>query len=237
MKKTLFIISMVVLCLVLAKGTLELTNSRTFQFYGNIIPRVQTDEKIVALTFDDGPTENTTAILEVLEELDVKATFFLTGNELDNKMGQGKLIAQAGHEIGNHSYSHSRLVFKSQGTIREEIDGTNELIRETGYSGDIHFRPPNGKKLILLPRYLKSQGMHTIMWDIEPDSHPEIADSASAMANHVAENIQPGSIILLHIMYESRTESIKAVPEIVTRLRDQGYKFKTVSEILKFQAE
>lgn len=113
------------------------------------------------------------------------------------------MIAEAGHELGNHSYSHSRLVFKSPGTIRQEIDRTNALIRGTGYSGTIHFRPPNGKKLLLLPRYLKSRGMQTIMWNIEPDSYPEISGDAGAMADHVMDKIQPGSIILLHVMYES----------------------------------
>lgn len=235
MRKVLIVISVIVVCLVLAKGTLELSSSRTFQFYGNLVPRVETDEKVVALTFDDGPTENTAAILAILAELDVKATFFLTGNELEKKPGQGKMIAEAGHEIGNHTYSHSRMVFKTPSTIRQEIDLTNELIRETGYNGTIHFRPPYGKKLLFLPRYLKSQGMQTIMWNLEPDSYPEM--NATAMTSHVSEKVQPGSIILLHVMYESRTESVKAVTDIVTQLRSQGYEFKTISELLEFEAE
>jgi len=235
MRKVLIIISVIVVCLVLAKGTLELSSSRTFQFYGNLVPRVETDEKVVALTFDDGPTENTAAILAILAELDVKATFFLTGNELEKNPGQGKMIAEAGHEIGNHTYSHSRMVFKTPGTIRQEIDRTNELIRETGYNGTIHFRPPYGKKLLFLPRYLKSQEMQTIMWNLEPDSYPDM--NATAMTSHVSEKVQPGSIILLHVMYESRTESVKAVTDIVTQLRSQGYEFKTISELLEFEAE
>jgi len=235
MRKVLIIISVIVVCLVLAKGTLELSSSRTFQFYGNLVPRVETDEKVVALTFDDGPTENTAAILAILAELDVKATFFLTGNELEKNPGQGKMIAEAGHEIGNHTYSHSRIVFKTPGTIRQEIDRTNELIRETGYNGTIHFRPPYGKKLLFLPRYLKSQEMQTIMWNLEPDSYPDM--NATAMTSHVSEKVQPGSIILLHVMYESRTESVKAVTDIVTQLRSQGYEFKTISELLEFEAE
>ncbi len=234
MRKVAIGLAVIILSLALAKGALELVNSRTFQLYGNIVPQVQTNEKVVALTFDDGPTNNTAAVLEILAEQDVKATFFLTGNELEQYPDQGKMIAEAGHELGNHSYSHSRLVFKSPGTIREEIDRTNELIRGTGYSGTIHFRPPNGKKLLLLPRYLDSEGMQTIMWNIEPDSYPAISGSAGAMVDHVIENVQPGSIILLHVMYESRVESVKAITEIVTQLRSLGYEFVTVSELLAF---
>lgn len=233
MKKAVIILVIsVLLVIVLAKGALELMNARTFQLYGNIVPRVETEQKVVALTFDDGPTLHTAAVLEVLAELDIQATFFLTGQELRENPDEGNMIALAGHEIGNHSYSHSRLVFKAPSVIRQEIDRTNELIRGTGYDGDIHFRPPNGKKLLLLPRYLASQGMQTIMWDIEPDSYPDIADDARAMADYVMGNIQPGSIILLHAMYDSRTESVAAIAEIANLLRSEGYKFVTVSELL-----
>lgn len=232
MKKTGIAILVLVLLLALAKGGYELVSSRTFQLYGNIVPRVQTDEKIVALTFDDGPTKNSAAILEILKDLDVQATFFLTGNELEKNPEEGRMIAEAGHEVGNHSYSHSRLILKTSGTIREEIDRTNELIRETGYTGTIHFRPPYGKKFIALPRYLISQGMKTIMWDVEPESYPEVAASAGAITSHVLENVKPGSIILLHVMYESRSETVKAVTDIVTSLRAQGYDFVTISELL-----
>jgi len=234
MKKVGIIILVLLLLPALAKGGLELVGSRTFQFYGNIVPRVETNTKIVALTFDDGPTKNTAAILEILAELDVQATFFLTGNELVENPDEGRMIAQAGHELGNHSYSHSRMILKTPGSIREEIERTNELIRQTGYSGPLHFRPPYGKKFIALPRYLKSQGMKTIMWDVEPESNPEVAASAGAITTHVLENVEPGSIILLHVMYESRAETVKAVADIVTGLRAQGYEFVTVSNLLEF---
>lgn len=233
MKKIIILLGIIVLLLALAKGTLELINSRTFQFYGNIVTRVETDQKVIALTFDDGPTDNTEAVLDILADLDVRATFFVTGNELEKYPEQGKMIAQAGHELGNHSYSHSRMAFKSPGFIREEVDRTNELIRETGYTGPIHFRPPFGKKLIFLPKHLKSLEMKTIMWDVEPESYPEIAASSEAITQHVLDNAKPGSIILLHVMYDSRTESVQAITDIVIQLRAQGYEFLTVAELLQ----
>nr|WP_241421351.1 polysaccharide deacetylase family protein [Candidatus Contubernalis alkalaceticus] len=100
---------------------------------------------------DDGPTEKTCEILELLEGLEVKATFFVTGRELEQYKEEGKNIVSAGHELGNHSYSHKRMVLKTPSFIRKEIELTNQLIREAGYQGEIHFRPPNGKKLVILP--------------------------------------------------------------------------------------
>lgn len=136
-------------------GTRELSNSRTFQFFGNLVHKVETEQKVVALTFDDGPTHYTEEILSLLAELDVQATFFVTGRELAENPEAGAMVVEAGHELGNHSWSHQRMVFKSPGFIRDEIQRTNEQIRAASHQGPIHFRPPNGKKLLLLPRYLR----------------------------------------------------------------------------------
>lgn len=214
---------------------LNISNSRSFQFFGGIISKVDTQEKVVALTFDDGPTKKTDKILELLEDLGVKTTFFVTGGELEQQKEEGKRIVLAGHELGNHTYSHKRMVLKTSSFVRKEIELTDQLIRDVGYQGDIHFRPPNAKKLIILPYILKQYGKKTIMWDIEPDSYPDIALSSEEMINHVVENVQPGSIILLHIMYESRTESLNSIEGIVNALRAEGYTFMTVSELLEYE--
>ena len=221
--------------ILIAYVCLTISRSRSFQFFGGIVDQVETTEKVVALTFDDGPTGKTDEILKILEELDVKATFFVTGRELNDNMDGGREIVAAGHELGNHSYSHKRMVLKAPSFIRREIDQTDRLIRDTGYTGDIHFRPPNGKKLLLLPYILKQYDKKTIMWNLEPDSYPDIAASSQNIVGHVVENITPGSIILLHVMYESRHESLNSVTGIVTELRAAGYEFKTVSELLEYE--
>lgn len=102
---------------------------------------------MVALTFDDGPTGNVDNILPLLDQYDAKATFFLIGNELRQHPEQGLKIAEAGHQIGNHTYSHKRMIFKSPDYIKREIEQTDMLIRKTGYKGEIDVRPPNGKNL------------------------------------------------------------------------------------------
>ena len=217
-------------------GGYKISDSRKFQLFGEIIHRVDTQQKVVALTFDDGPTKMTQEVLELLKELDVKATFFITGRELEENKEEGEKIVLAGHELGNHSYTHKRMVFKSLLFTKEEIEFTNNLIREVGYQGDIHFRPPYGKKLVLLPYYLMRSGKKTIMWDVEPESYPEISSSSEEIINHVVENVNPGSIILLHVMYESRRESLNSIEGIINTLKAEGYSFLTISELLEYQS-
>ncbi|HXG63763.1 MAG TPA: polysaccharide deacetylase family protein, partial [Blastocatellia bacterium] len=224
MRRLRLVIGIFVVVAVLVFLAWRLSNSRTFQLFGEIVPRVNTSEQAVALTFDDGPTpEGTAQVLAMLRQRQTKATFFLIGAELEQRPELGRQIAEEGHEIGNHSYSHKRMVLKTPSFIREEIERTDQLIRDTGYSGPIHFRPPNGKKLVLLPYYLSRAGRKTIMCDVEPDSYPEVAQDAEKIVNHVLERVRPGSIILLHVMYKSREQSLKAVPGIVDGLKERGY--------------
>ena len=233
MKKTIALATAALL-IISAISFRQISRSRTFQFFGELIPRVNTSQKVVALTFDDGPTaEATDQILAILNEANIKATFFVTGAELEQNLEQGKKIVAAGHQLGNHSYSHVRMFLVTPSFVRQEIESTDKLIRDTGYQGEIFFRPPYGKKLFALPYYLSRTGRRSITWDVEPDSYPEIAASADKIVEHVLSETQPGSIIILHVMYPNRRESMKAVKKIVEGLKAQGYSFKTVSELLK----
>lgn len=212
-------------------GVWRLSSARGFQFFGGLTRAVDTGEKVVALTFDDGPHPAGTAdLLATLAERDVKATFYLVGRELEAHPDLGRAIASAGHEIGNHTYSHERMVFVTPGFVADEVERTDRLIRAAGHTGEITFRPPNGKKLLALPRYLAEHGRKTIMWDVEPDSGPD--HDAQATARHALDHVAPGSIILLHGMYPSRESTRRAVAPIVDGLRARGYRFATVSELL-----
>jgi chitin deacetylase len=211
----------------------QLSKSRTFQFFGRIVPRVETSQRLVALTFDDGPTRDETAeVLRILREREVRATFFVTGGELAQNPEAGRDIVAAGHELGNHSYSHGRMVFVTPSYVRREVERTDELIKAAGHAGPIHFRPPYGKKLLALPFYLSRHDRKTITWDVEPESELAAGADAAAITRHVLSRTRPGSIILLHVMYPSRAESLRAVPLIVEGLKRDGYRFVTVSELL-----
>lgn len=231
MKKLLIFIGIgVLLVLVLLLGTYKLMNSRTFQLFGRLTDQVETNQKVVALTFDDGPTKNVDKILPLLNQYNAKATFFLIGNEIEKNSDEAKKLVEAGQQIGNHTYSHQRMVFKSPSFIKEEIEKTDKLIRKVGYKGAIEFRPPNGKKLVGLPYYLYTHNRDTITWSIEPDTY---YTSATDKVNYVKKNVKPGSIILIHAMYDNSGEELKAIKGILQSLSGEGYKFITVNQLLE----
>jgi len=236
MRKLTYLSVAIVLLFAVAVGLWEISKSRTFQFFGVIVPRVETSEKIVALTFDDGPTpEFTDEILQILKEEDVKATFFLIGGELEKHLDEGKKIVAAGHEIGNHSYSHTRMIFVTPSFVKEEIEKTDALIRAAGYERGTHFRPPYGKKLFALPFYLSRNNRKSITWDVEPESFPDVANDTEKITKYVLANTNNGSIILLHVMYDPQKKSLTAVKPVIEGLKQKGFRFVTVSDLINSQ--
>jgi peptidoglycan/xylan/chitin deacetylase (PgdA/CDA1 family) len=212
----------------------QLSKSPTYQLVGDLFDRVETSEKLVALTFDDGPTPGfTQTVLGILKEKDVKATFYLVGSDVVKHPIETRSIVEAGHEIGNHTFNHRRMVLMSYGDVRNEVDTTETLIRASGYKGPLTFRPPYGKKFFTLPYYLNQRGITSVTWDVEPESNDAVAASADKVVAHVADKVRPGSIILLHVMYKSRKESMAAVPGVIDALKKKGYTFVTVSELAK----
>lgn len=213
-------------------ATYRLSKSRTYQVFGDMLTRVETEDKIVALTFDDGPTKDATPeILRILKDNDVRASFFLCGREIEANPAEAAAIAAAGHEIGNHTYSHERMVFRSWSYVSREIEQTDALIRKTGFQGPVYFRAPYGKRLLLLPFYLQQTGRLHVFCDVEPESFSEVAGNTEKIVGHVLANTRPGSIILLHVMYPKATRD--AVPGIIQGLKQRGYSFATVSELRK----
>ncbi|GAB4002365.1 polysaccharide deacetylase family protein [Spirosoma daeguense] len=233
MKKR-YLLAIIFLVMLGSIGLWRLSKARTYQAFGEFYPRINTTEKVVALTFDDGPTPRTDSILTLLRDLDVKATFFVTGKDLETYPAEASKIIATGHQLGNHTYSHQRMVLKAYSFVKSEIEKTDSLLRKAGYKNEIMFRPPYGKRLFALPYYLEQTRRKTIMWDVEPESFTDIAVDSAKITEHILTNTKPGSIILLHIMYDGR-ESIKALPAIVSGLKKQGFSFKTVAELLTYQ--
>jgi chitin deacetylase len=229
--KKLIIYTLLAICILLVGGygLLQISKSRTFQFFGSIVNRVDTEENLIALTFDDGPEYYTNEVLDILQEKQTKATFYVIGERLQENLVIGKRIAESGHELGNHSYTHQRFLLKPQSFIDSEIQKTNQLIQETGYEGTITFRPPYGKKLLGLPWYLNKHNIETIMVDVEPDTY---GTTAEFLVQYAIEHTKSGSIILLHPSCESCNEQRKAVPLIIDALKEKGYTFVTVSDLL-----
>jgi peptidoglycan/xylan/chitin deacetylase (PgdA/CDA1 family) len=230
-KPTIITAGSLVVVLAAAATLWNVSSSRTFQFFGELVSRVETNEKVVALTFDDGPhPAGGQYVLDALAAEQVHATFFLMGRDLETYPDLGRKIAAAGHEIGNHTYHHRRMVGVLPSTVAKEVEDTDARIRATGYQGDIHFRPPNGKKLFALPHYLSERSRKTIMWDVEPDSAGTPA--AQQIEQDVLSQAKPGSIILLHPMYAGRDQTRLALKPIITGLKERGFRFVTVSALL-----
>lgn len=212
----------------------RLSKSRTYQLFGNLVTRVETADSLVALTLDDGPTlEYTDAVLAILADSNVHATFFVVGAGLARHPDLGHRIVDAGHELGNHSFTHQRMVLKTPAFVRREVERTDSLIRVAGQRGAIHFRPPYGKRLVMLPWFLSRTGRVTVLWDLEPDSDPGIARDPGRLVDHVLARVRPGSIILLHLETATRASGRAALPRLIGALRAAGYEFVTVSQLMR----
>lgn len=217
----------------LVVGGWMISRSRTFQLFGDIVHRVEASEKVIALTFDDGPTpEYTPGILALLAEKGVKATFYLIGKEAEENAGQTRALVAAGHELGNHTYTHPDMTLADESMAAREVEATDAALRAAGYLGPITFRAPFTKKLFGLPLYLAKHDRITVTCDIEPESDDALAADAQKMAANVIEQARPGSIILLHVMYPTRETSRQALPAIIDGLKARGFRFVTVSELL-----
>lgn len=163
-RRTLLLAAAGLLCLAgAARGAYLFGRSRTLQAFGRIVARVETARPVLALSFDDGPTRAAMdEVLQALASRGVRATFFVNGVHLEQAPELGRRLVAAGHELGNHTYSHPRMVLRSPAFIRSEVERTDALIRAAGHSGEIYFRPPFGWKLLGLPWYLWRAGRTTV---------------------------------------------------------------------------
>ncbi|PTL80782.1 polysaccharide deacetylase family protein [Vitiosangium sp. GDMCC 1.1324] len=212
-------------------GLWQLSRSWSFQLLGELYDRVETTEKVVALTFDDGPRPGQTeAVLGILKRHGVKASFFMVGENIERNRELAARVLAEGHQLGNHSYSHHRLIFKSPSFIREEIDKTDALLREVGVEGESLFRAPYGKKLVVLPWLLKQGGRKHITFDAV--SRDDETQDVDLLTSRVMESVRPGSIILFHDGGRNKPGTLQAVDIVIGRLRAQEYRFVTVSELL-----
>jgi len=211
----------------------RLIPSRTTQLAGELVHRVDTDDRVVALTFDDGPTDaDAAAVLDALAERGVLATFYLNGREIvANPDAMQRIIAE-GHEIGNHTWSHRSMTFVTLDTVAEEVESTDTAIRAAGYKGPVTFRPPFGNKLLTLPLYLARHDRLTVTWDVSSEDFSGAEQSSADIVDGIIATTRPGSIILLHPWF-GRTASQEAIGEVIDRLAAEGYRFVTVSELLE----
>jgi len=213
-----------------ALGLREVVNSSTYQLFGDYVARVDTPEKVVALTFDDGPSPHyTPMVLDVLDRYHVKGTFFMMGRNVERFPQVAREVLNRGHEVGNHSYSHPKLIWMSPRRVREEIERTDALLRGIGVSGDIHFRPPHASKFIVLPYVLTRMHKLSVLGDVDPEEWKR--RPAAVMTASILRQVRPGSIIGLHD--PGGMETVRTLEDVLAALVRQGYRFETVSQLIR----
>jgi peptidoglycan-N-acetylglucosamine deacetylase len=202
-----------------------------------VITLVKTSQKVVALTFDDGPDpERTPAVLASLQKYNVHATFFVVGNRAEKYPELLQQVAAQGHEVANHSYSHNYAAFKSNKTdvFRDEIERTNTIIQNITSQTPTLFRSPGGYLSDNMVEFTKQNRITIAYWTWQQDSKDwKVGNSATYIANHIIKNIKPGQIILLHDGTENGLQTAQAVDILLAKLTSQGYRFVTMSELIK----
>lgn len=200
-----------------------------------VIDKVETDKKVVALTFDDGPDPQfTPALLDVLKKHDAQATFFVMGKKAESHPQILKRIAAENHEIGNHSYSHPDFNKLKKDAQLEEINKTTAIIKSLTGQSPMLLRPPGGYLSYDLMEMSKKQKLTIAYWTYQQDSKDwRNGTKAPAIAGHIIKNIQPGQVIILHDGCPNSMETVRAVDMIISNLKEDGYTFVTMSELIK----
>ena len=201
------------------------------------ISQSKTSEKIIALTFDDGPNEEyTKEILSILENYNVKATFFIIGKYAKIDPELVKEIFEKGHIIGNHSFSHPNFIHLSEQEIREEIKRTSEIIYEIIGKRPAFFRPPFGACSPLMVEILREKDYQIITWSAMTNDWDPV--SAEHIAQDILRRVGPGGIIGLHDgwMSADRSQTVRALPKIIEELQNKGYRFVSLSNLLNISA-
>ena len=187
------------------------------------IYRISSDEKIVYLTFDDGPCKKTTQrILEILREQEVKATFFCVG---DNILKHPELFAKIkaeGHQIGNHTMHHSKGFYTNTNNYINEIDECASLI------GNKLFRPPHGLITPCQNAILKNKGYKIIQWDVITYDWDK-NHTKEKILNIIKQYTRKGSIIVMHDSEKAAPRVLNTLEEIIIELKSRNYKFRTLT--------
>lgn len=199
----------------------------------NAIVRVVTDRRLVALTFDDGPSARyTPAILRRLRAAEARATFFMAGESALREPEIVRAVLRAGHEIGNHTFDHSRLPDLSSAGIASQWRRGARALERAGAPAPRYARPPWGDFDDRAAAIAAAQGSPLIGWDVVLDKALEGGDVGARVGALVAR-VRPGSIILAHDGRGNRDSTLAALPTLLARLSERGFQLVTVSQLMR----
>jgi peptidoglycan/xylan/chitin deacetylase (PgdA/CDA1 family) len=214
--------------------------SPTGQWYGRTFTGVAPGTKQLALTYDDGPNDpHTLRLLEVLAKHDVKATFFLIGRYVQQRSDLAREIVKAGHVVGNHTFTHPLLIFKSAAEIRQELSACRSALEDAvgGNSSAISnlFRPPFGARRPAVLRIARELGLEPVMWNVT--GFDWTAPPSAVIEQKVTKQIRGGDVILLHDgghkqMGADRSQTVKATDHLIAKYKPEGYEFRTIPQMM-----
>jgi peptidoglycan/xylan/chitin deacetylase (PgdA/CDA1 family) len=212
------------------------TMAPTGQWYGQTFVGLDRGSQQIALTYDDGPNDpHTLRLLEVLAKHEAKATFFLIGRYVQQRPDIVREIVKAGHRVGNHTFSHPLLIFKSAAEIRKELSECHAALSDAVGEHSNLFRPPFGGRRPAVLRMARELGLEPVMWNVT--GYDWDAPSAAVIEQKVTKQIRGGDVILLHDgghiqMGADRSQTVLATDHLITRYRLEGREFVTVSEMM-----
>lgn len=193
------------------------------------VRKMDDTEKVVYLTFDDGPdAANTVSVMETLLKFDAQATFFFTGRNMENCPEVTKLVYDNGFPIGLHTYNHPSLTRLSAAAIRNELESTNAVLECITGERSAIMRPPNGALNDAVRSVIAQAGYTAYLWSIDPKDWSPGNDNSLVMQN-IKQNLHPGAIILLHSSSGQKRAS-QILPELLDYLDTQGYKTKALPD-------
>lgn len=188
---------------------------------------IDVNKKMIAITFDDGPTEHTEAIVKCLEENNARATFFLWGERIDDEENAVRKALEIGCQVGNHTFTHGVLTQIPVEQMKKELEVTEEKIKGISGENTLVMRPPEGR---FDDTVAANVGKPMILWEI--DTRDWYHQDTEKTIKAVLDNVQDGDIILMHDSYEStKNASLTLIPQ----LRKDGYELLTVSELAEIR--
>jgi peptidoglycan-N-acetylglucosamine deacetylase len=209
------------------------------QLYGANFSGLEKGRKVLALSYDDGPNDPwTMRLLEVLARHQVAATFFMVGRRVRERPELARAVAEAGHAIGNHAFSHPNLIFASGARLRQELEETSQAIEDATGARPALFRPPFGGRRPGTFAVVRELNMVPIMWRVT--CYDWSAKSHETILKHARRQIAGGEVILLHDgghlrMGEDRSRTVRATDELIGEYKQRGFAFVTVPAMMQMR--
>jgi chitin deacetylase len=198
--------------------------------YTPYVSRGTPNQKLIALTFDDGPAPDTPQFIKVLKDNHVPATFFVITEQLKDFGNATRQAVQDGFEVGNHTVDHQMLATLSKGDQQTEIMDANKQMAAAGLPPTRLFRPPGNSFDAATVGILRKQHMLMTLWDVDTEDYK--LPGTDAIVQTVLSQAKPGSIVLMHDGGGDRSQTLAAVPQIIKGLRAKGFKFVTVPQLV-----